>query len=68
MDKSLVNKWENKKLILPEYLLMRENYDRLKTASKKILEINCRKIEHIRLVNTFMKLLEYEKTINETKM
>ena len=47
---------------------MRENYDRLKTASKKILEINCRKIEHIRLVNTFMKLLEYEKTINETKM
>jgi len=36
--------------------------------NKKILEINCRKIEHIRLVNTFMKLLEYEKTINETKM
>ena len=36
--------------------------------NKKILEINCRKIEHMRLVNTFMKLLEYEKTINETKM
>ena len=30
--------------------------------NKKILEISCRKIEHIRLVNTFMKLLEYEKT------
>ncbi|MDC0054427.1 TM0106 family RecB-like putative nuclease [Candidatus Pelagibacter sp.] len=29
--------------------------------NKKILEINCKKIEHIRLVNTFMKLLNYEK-------
>ena len=36
--------------------------------NKKILDIACKKIEHIRLVNTFMKLLEYEKTINETKM
>jgi uncharacterized protein len=30
--------------------------------NKKILDIACKKIEHIRLVNTFMKLLEYEKT------
>ena len=30
--------------------------------NKKILEINCKKVEHIRLVNTFMKLLNYEKT------
>ena len=29
--------------------------------NKKILEINCKKVEHIRLVNTFMKLLNYEK-------
>ncbi len=29
--------------------------------NKKILDIACKKIEHIRLVNTFMKLLEYEK-------
>jgi len=30
--------------------------------NKKILDIACKKIEHIRLVNTFMKLLEYEKS------
>jgi uncharacterized protein len=30
--------------------------------NKKILEIACKKVEHIRLVNTFMKLLVYEKT------
>ena len=29
--------------------------------NKKLLEINCKKVEHIRLVNTFMKLLNYEK-------
>ena len=29
--------------------------------NKKILEINCKKVEHIRLVNTFMKLLDYER-------
>ena len=28
--------------------------------NKKILEINCKKIDHIHLVNTFMKLLEFE--------
>ena len=31
--------------------------------NKKILEIACKKIKHIHLVNTFMKLLEFEKTI-----
>ena len=31
--------------------------------NKKILEIACKKVEHILLVNTFMKLLEFEKTI-----
>ena len=30
--------------------------------NKKILEIACKKVEHIHLVNTFMKLLVYEKT------
>ena len=30
--------------------------------NKKILEIACKKVEHILLVNTFMKLLEFEKT------
>jgi uncharacterized protein len=30
--------------------------------NKKILDIACKKIKHMRLVNTFMKLLEYEKT------
>ena len=29
--------------------------------NKKLLEINCKKVEHIKLVNTFMKLLDYEK-------
>ena len=29
--------------------------------NKKILEIACKKVEHIHLVNTFMKLLEFEK-------
>ena len=29
--------------------------------NKKLLDINCKKVEHIRLVNTFMKLLNYEK-------
>ena len=29
--------------------------------NKKILEINCKKVEHIKLVNIFMKLLDYEK-------
>ena len=29
--------------------------------NKKILEIACKKVEHILLVNTFMKLLEFEK-------
>ena len=29
--------------------------------NKKILEIACKKIKHIHLVNTFMKLLEFEK-------
>ena len=33
--------------------------------NKKILEIACKKIKHIHLVNTFMKLLEFEKTIIE---
>ncbi|MDB9795885.1 TM0106 family RecB-like putative nuclease [Pelagibacteraceae bacterium] len=28
--------------------------------NKKILDIKCNKVEHIRLVNTFMKLLDYE--------
>ena len=28
--------------------------------NKKILEINCKKIDHIHLVNTFMKLLNFE--------
>ena len=32
--------------------------------NKKILEIACKKIEHILLVNTFMKLLEFEKPLN----
>ena len=31
--------------------------------NKKILEIACKKIKHIHLVNTFMKLLEFEKAI-----
>ncbi len=31
--------------------------------NKKILEISCKKIEHIHLVNTFMKLLEFEKKV-----
>jgi len=31
--------------------------------NKKILEIACKKIKHIHLVNTFMKLLEFEKKI-----
>ena len=31
------------------------------TMNKKILEIACKKVEHIHLVNTFMKLLEFEK-------
>ena len=36
--------------------------------NKKILEIACKKVEHILLVNTFMKLLEFEKTVQlETK-
>ncbi|SVE01940.1 uncharacterized protein METZ01_LOCUS454794, partial [marine metagenome] len=32
--------------------------------NKKILEIACKKVEHILLVNTFMKLLEFEKPLN----
>lgn len=31
--------------------------------NKKLLEISCKKVEHIKLVNTFMKLLDYEKTL-----
>ena len=31
--------------------------------NEKILEIACKKVEHILLVNTFMKLLEFEKTV-----
>jgi len=29
--------------------------------NKKIMQLACKKIEHIHLVNTFMKLLEFEK-------
>ena len=28
--------------------------------NKKILDIKCNKVEHVKLVNTFMKLLDYE--------
>ena len=31
--------------------------------NEKILEIACKKVEHILLVNTFMKLLEFEKKV-----
>ena len=33
--------------------------------NKKILEINCKKIDHIHLVNTFMKLLNFEVKIKK---
>jgi uncharacterized protein len=29
--------------------------------NKKIMELACKKIEHVHLINTFMKLLEFEK-------
>ena len=32
--------------------------------NKELLETNCKKIEHIKLVNTFMGLEKYEKTFS----
>jgi hypothetical protein len=29
--------------------------------NKKIMQLACKKIEHIHLVNTFMKLIQFEK-------